>query len=337
MKIFNESPLDLDKNTTIEFLKENYDKLQKVNLKCSDCGKPFTRIVKTLKRLDYNLCNSCGNTWRNKSNKPLTVKEPIKVDLKTQNPKELFNKGQAISFDYPFCGKPVIGRAGWEKYLCRDCKSKDTKIQKYGSLEKAYQSMVSNVKITVQKHFGADSFSKTDAFKNLMKNVSTEIRKEASRKAKETSIERYGVSVAANTVQNINKRSKFTEAERLQRQEYQKLSTKEKLEFRKKKNVEKYGCEFYTQTDEFKQRSKETKLKNGTWAKTSPGKYYFEGQRFDSSQEVAFYDFCKKQNKKVVYHPNEFFEYEFEGKQHKYWPDFKIDDDFVEIKGDHLW
>ena len=42
-------------------------------------------------------------------------------------------------------------------------------------------------------------------------------------------------------------------------------------------------------------------------------------------------------NIKFEYQPNIKFEYEFKNKKHFYYPDFKVGDVFLEIKGDHLY
>ena len=42
-------------------------------------------------------------------------------------------------------------------------------------------------------------------------------------------------------------------------------------------------------------------------------------------------------NIKFEYQPNIKFEYEFKNKKHFYYPDFIIEDEIFEIKGDHLY
>ena len=65
-------------------------------------------------------------------------------------------------------------------------------------------------------------------------------------------------------------------------------------------------------------------------------KYIYNNLKFDSSWEVAYYIWLKDHNIEFEYQPDISFEYEYNGKIHKYFPDFKINNLFYEIKGGHL-
>lgn len=134
-------------------------------------------------------------------------------------------------------------------------------------------------------------------------------------------------------------------------------------------NIARYGKAFYFQTDEFKKQFKETLLKNynvetpihspeirkkmqDTYFKRtgkyySPQnpeivskmhwKYYYDGLRFDSSWEIAYYRHLKENGIEFQYQPvNVRYSYVSDGKTHFYYPDFLIDGIIYEIKGDHL-
>jgi hypothetical protein len=62
--------------------------------------------------------------------------------------------------------------------------------------------------------------------------------------------------------------------------------------------------------------------------------YIFDEKIFDSSWELAYYIWLKDNNIEFEYHPDIFFEYTIQNKKHHYFPDFKVGDNFVEIKGD---
>ena len=66
-------------------------------------------------------------------------------------------------------------------------------------------------------------------------------------------------------------------------------------------------------------------------------KYLFNGIFFDSAPEIAFFIYLKDHNIEFEYQPNVSFEYTFERKTHKYFPDFKVGTVLYEIKGDHFF
>lgn len=133
--------------------------------------------------------------------------------------------------------------------------------------------------------------------------------------------------------------------------------------------LSKYGVEYATQTDNMKEKTKRTCLiKYGTkWAgqdKVSKekrkktcldrygvecslqsygcrehlhAKYLFDNVKLDSAPEVAFYIWLKDNNISFEYQPNIRFEYTFKDKKHYYYPDFKINDVYYEIKGDYFF
>ena len=66
-------------------------------------------------------------------------------------------------------------------------------------------------------------------------------------------------------------------------------------------------------------------------------KYIYDNRFFDSSWEIAYYIWLKDHNIQFEFHPDIAFKYvTADGKEHKYFPDFKIGDEFIEIKGNHL-
>lgn len=66
--------------------------------------------------------------------------------------------------------------------------------------------------------------------------------------------------------------------------------------------------------------------------------YLFEGVHFDSSWELAYYIWLRDNGKSFIYHPDTPLEYwDSEGVLRNYYPDFLIEGEFVEIKGDHFF
>lgn len=64
-------------------------------------------------------------------------------------------------------------------------------------------------------------------------------------------------------------------------------------------------------------------------------KYKYNNIFFDSSWEIAYYIWLSDNNIKFTYH-KDFLEYEFNSEKHRYFPDFKVNGEYVEIKGPHL-
>lgn len=65
--------------------------------------------------------------------------------------------------------------------------------------------------------------------------------------------------------------------------------------------------------------------------------YVYDGFEFDSTPELCYYIWLKDNKIDFEYHPNISFKYSYDGKEHKYYPDFKVKDKIIEIKGDQFF
>lgn len=108
----------------------------------------------------------------------------------------------------------------------------------------------------------------------------------------------------------------------------------------------KYGVNYTFQSNLIKQKSKETSLQR--YGVKHPmqcysvqlkrfHKYIFNNLKFDSIPEIAFYIWLKEHNINFEYQPNIYFQYEYLGITHYYYPDFKIGNKLIELKGDHFF
>lgn len=96
------------------------------------------------------------------------------------------------------------------------------------------------------------------------------------------------------------------------------------IEKRKQNNLKKFGFINPMQNPEIRKKSR--------------SKYFYDNRYFDSSWEIAYYIWLKDNAIDFDFHPNDSFEYiTSDGKVHKYFPDFKVGDEYIEIKGDHLY
>lgn len=142
---------------------------------------------------------------------------------------------------------------------------------------------------------------------------------EVKEKVKKTCLERYGVSSPSQNPIFVEK-YKQTNLKKYGVENPSQLETvKEKA---RKTCLERYGVRSYTQSEEYQ--------------KTAKKKYFFENKYFDSSWELAFYIYLRDNNIDFIYKPSPINYFDSNGKSHKYFPDFKIGDRLIEIKGDFL-
>lgn len=142
-------------------------------------------------------------------------------------------------------------------------------------------------------------------------------------------------------------------------EEYMKLSPREKM---KRTNLERYGCEFPQCSQEIKDkikqrkielygedygkifslRSKESMLKtDGNLLRLGHNhnedfkRYSWRNETFDSKWEIYYWQYLTDDNVDFEFQPSP-IEYFHEGKKHKYYPDFKIGNEYIEVKNDSL-
>ena len=143
---------------------------------------------------------------------------------------------------------------------------------------------------------------------------------ETREKAKQTCLKNYGVE---NPYQSEEIKSKIKET-----------------------NLNKYGNEHPIRLNEFQEKIKETCLnKYGVSNisqsyeinKLKKSKYFYNNIWFDSSWELAYYIYLTDNNISFIYHPNISFKYYYNNKEHLYFPDFSINNEFIDIKGDQFF
>ena len=101
--------------------------------------------------------------------------------------------------------------------------------------------------------------------------------------------------------------------------------------------MNKYGvnCSFSINKDSKVKKSINTKMKKYGTLTMCSHRFEYNGIKFDSKDELYFYvynhDILKNDIKR-----GDIFEYIFNGKNHKYFCDFKVNGENIEIKGGHL-
>lgn len=66
-------------------------------------------------------------------------------------------------------------------------------------------------------------------------------------------------------------------------------------------------------------------------------KYFYANKFFDSAPEIAYFMWLIDNNIVFEYQPKQPFKYKFNGKTYNYFADFKIDNKYIEIKGNHFF
>lgn len=136
-------------------------------------------------------------------------------------------------------------------------------------------------------------------------------------KAKQTSFKHFGVYITSQSQQAKDKQAKT--------------------------NIERYGCKSALQNEECKRKAEQTCMKKYGVKHHAQSKevrakmrqkYVFESESFDSSWELAFWIYHLDNNIQIEHEPV-FFEYvDNNQKLHRYYPDFRVGGQLIELKGD---
>ena len=176
-------------------------------------------------------------------------------------------------------------------------------------------------------------------------------------KRKEACMKKYGVSTPLILEENLKKsRQAFKEKYGVDNPS-QVEKIKDKIHKQWTPEKRKANGEWF-KTDEFKNKSRETCLKkygvvNGGGSKEAidkiiqskiklygkgliSRKYKYDNLSFDSSWEVAMYIYCKENGIDIKREPTT-IKYMYNGNEYVYVPDFSINGQLVEIKGDHFF
>lgn len=221
---------------------------------------------------------------------------------------EIHEKCMKKYYDNPrlcgYCNRVISYEKRHNKTCCDEC---------------AKKLNVKHGKETMMKRYGVEHPLQVKEFKN--KGIETTIlrygvenassSKIIRDKVKNTCLERYGVD-NARKIDGVTEKSKQT-------------------------LIRKYGvdCPFSIDKDSKVKKAINTKMnKYGTLTMNSH-RYEYDNFKFDSKEELYFY----------IYHHDivgddikrgDVFQYLFEGKSHKYFCDFKLNNQNIEIKGGHL-
>ena len=339
---YTEETLEVKDQATLDNLQKQYKEIQKVSFNCISCNKPMTVQLRVA---DCLLCDTCKLRRNNLEKYGVTNAgwTPEAIQKRKQTCLEKYNT------EYAMQSKEVQGRsrqAVIDKYGV-DCvfkldyikeRSKKTKFEKYG--DENYTN-IPKMQETMKERYGGtatlNSKELLEKVKQTMNNKYGPGRKAIVEKIKQTKLERYN-----NENYNNNPKAKET-------------------------CIQKYGVDSFSKTPEFREKSsklwvlylKENKdqiqekiqqtcfQKYGTksFVQSEQAKYsrYHRYElpgdtclHFDSSWELAAYIFAKDHNIPIEREPIS-FSYEYNKKEHIYFPDFKFGEILIEIKGDQFF
>lgn len=253
----------------------------------------------------------------------------IQIDRNTDLSKlKYFTK---VQFNCENCGKLytlTFAKNRPVTFFCRGCNLKKTNLEKYGVDSYAKTEKFKNdLREHCMEKFGVDNYSKTKEFKKLLvennrKNFGVDYllqKPEFQEKSKKTIQEKYGVDCYFS-FKGFDEQRKQTLSEKYGKDSYAK--TKNFREQYRQTCLEKYGVEHYSQSTDFAQNKKTIIYENNI--------------KFESTWELEFFNICKSLDL-FIKRCDLSFEYEHDNKIHRYFPDFKVNDKIIEIKGPHFF
>lgn len=230
------------------------------------------------------------------------------------------------------CGKQTKFRNlafGYSSFCCSRCGTVNPE-----TIEKL---KATNLRIYGQAHHNELSKEEREARLIEKQRLTPQQRRE------ETCLKKYGVK-SPLCLKTVQEQSKLTQIEK--HGHVCNFASKEYTENWKQKYKEKTGYDSPNQNPAVKQKKIETfnsrfgvdnPMQNHDILVKQHKRYEYNGVNFDSSWELAYFIYLTDHNISFEYHPNISFKYTTDdGIIHQYFPDFKVEDTLVEIKGEHL-
>lgn len=249
-------------------------------------------------------------------------------------------------------------KIGFEKFLL--CKSCATKLGKSQRTNEDRKKANEKRKITNLKKYGIENLfqDKEKIKKARLNKLGVENASQlqvVKDKKKENFFKRYGVENPTQLASVQNKRKQTC----LVKYGVANPTTNETIQEKiRETNIRKFGVPYYSQSEEFKQhlrniwknekkREALSKKVSKTWSQKSKEelrsiqskrrkRFKFQNEYFDSSWELAVWIWAKDNNIQIKREPT-CLSYIFNETIHNYYPDFEINGQLVEIKGDQFF
>lgn len=226
-------------------------------------------------------------------------------------------------------------------YKCRTTRTQQNVYEKYGAF---HTSCLESVKEKARQT-NADRYGCEHPAQNA----------EIHQKMQQTCLSRWGVSNAfqAGEIKDRIKstcQEKYGTASYMQSEEAASLNSQREAK-KQATCQQRYGVKYFTQSQEYyntlERRNEKTietcLLKYGAsrypqtaeYRRKACRRYYYQGEHFDSSWELAVWIYAQDHKEDIVHEPYA-LEYELEGQTHFYHPDFLYQGVLIEVKGDHM-
>ena len=286
----------------------------------------------------------------------------MEIELKELNKDFIkkFKQNQRFKFVCVKCGKTeVLARDSFKKrneLLCKDC-------QKRQSLSHVnWDDVVKKTKKTKLEKYGDENYSNYEKMAKTQKKMweDEETRNKLLKSRQQKSLEKYGTThhmknkdfcdnffeeyeertgyktplTSPKALDNLNKKYNTNVTNAFQIEE-----VKEKI---KKTKEERHGDSNYNNIEKARKTNLEKYGVEASWANhdvrlKARKKYFYDNKNFDSSWELSVYMYLKENNVDFEYQPDVYFEYEARNKVRRYYPDFRIENTYYEIKGEQFY
>lgn len=312
------------------------------------------------------ICKICNKEYKNVQALSKHITEKHKIDKKEYYDTYLKKENEGIC---KYCGKATIftGLGGYNSN-CPECSKafhnseewknnvQKTMLKRFGLIcnlnskeNKEKANKAAHTKEAIEKHhktmnerYGGNTTLQSEKLKKEVSKTMVELYgtdkilslKEIQDKCKQTKKEKYGDENYTNREQG--RETFLNRSDKEKEETYKKFSNTMETRYNGIGNASKtiqekqyktmkelYGFEYALQNKQIRDKAKK--------------KYTYNNINFDSSWEIAYYIWLTDNKIPFEYHPKELdYYYPGDNKIHKYEPDFKINEEYIEIKNSKL-
>lgn len=205
-------------------------------------------------------------------------------------------------------------------FVCCSCNRKITNIKRFG-VENPFQNeeIKNKIRKTTFEKYGVENVNKLEEIRKKIEKTRCEKygehKEQIHQKAKETFLKNYGVDNPQKN-KDIRHKTEITNIKKYGNKTPYSYGSQEM----KSLMIEKYGVEY--------------PLQNKVIRKRAVKRYFYDEKYFDSSYELLFYKWLKDNSINFTYQP---YDDTLWWNGHHYTPDFKVEEQFIEIKGEQFF
>ena len=279
---------------------------------CKECDSELHgKNVGSIKAMDYPCfcCRSCQVKNKDTQAKIMaTCLDTYGVEYSFQS-EEI--KAKTKSTNLKNCGAEwfIGSKIGRQK-------SAETKAKKYGNPN--YVNPDKREQTLLEKTGYANPFSNPKVIAKMVEKKKASGDYGNHKKSKQTRLERNG-----GRYKSDEELKQYVQTSMQKFGVPNPMQSEEVKDYLKRCNVESFGYEWPGQCPDIQAKQRQ--------------RYSWNGIKFDSAPELAFYIWMLDHNVEFEYQPSTPFEYFIDGTKYFYCPDFKVGDQFYEIKGDQFF